>query len=54
MAHVSDLLYIGGFVLRVRGHRCEYETISLVDLFGEGLMEEMSWFESGSKVKECG
>jgi hypothetical protein len=39
---MSLTLYIGDFILRVKGHRFEYDAISLVDLFGEGLVEEVS------------
>ena len=31
------------------GHRFEYDTISLVALFGEGLVEEANLFEGSSK-----
>ena len=39
---MSPILCIGGFVLGVKGHRSEYDAILLMDLFDEGLVEEVS------------
>lgn len=41
---MSPLLWIGGFVLGVKGHLSVYDAIfsRLMDLFGEGLVEMVS------------
>ena len=54
LVHVSNLLYIGGFIFGVKGHRFEYDILALVDFFSKGLVEEVSLFESGFKARACG
>jgi hypothetical protein len=39
---MSPIFYMGDFILRVRGHCFAYDAILLVDLFGDGLVEEVS------------
>ena len=44
-------LYV--FTLRVRGYHFEYDTVSLVDLFTDGLIEEVNLFEGRLKARAC-
>ncbi len=43
-----------GIILGVRGHRFEYDVVSLIDLFSEGLAEEATLFKGSSKARACG
>ena len=49
---MSLIFCIESFILGVRGHHFEYD-VMLVDLLSEGLVEEVSLLEGGSKTRAC-
>ena len=51
---MSLILYIGGgFILRAREHCFEYDAILLVDLFSEGLVEEVSLLRAAQRQEHA-